>query len=877
MRLLLALFLCFLPCSFAFAQANLTGVVRFAGSDEQGSGINVILREVGRNSILGYDITDDEGVFDIAYKTAADSVSVSVTGFNVKTVTKVVPTGTKQLDFIVEQAKNRIREVKVTASAITRQSDTVTYYVENFRDDTDRSIGEVLKKLPGIQVEKSGEIKYNGKSINKFYIEGMDMLGGRYGIATNNVQAKDIAAVEVYEDHQPIKVLQDWVKSDRAAINLRLKDSAKGTWNVILQGGVGYKPFLWDVEALPMFFGKGFQTISTYKTNNTGKDVARELESHYGELEGSESVLHVSMPQLPPIEESRYLDNNVHALSVNTITKLSDDTDLTADVSYIHDNLNSEGSMSTTYFIPGQSPHVVEENIKVYDKKDILGVNLQLRNNSKTSYLLERLSFEGHRKTDFSDLTDNDGIINQSLSSPELTLRNWLHTVRIVRSWNINFESTTDWDMQSSQLTVQPTPYTELFGTMLESGDAIQDLDTWRFRTDNNLNVSRAIGNWTLSMNATIRLHLEDMKSSLYGRTENDVIIEPADSLNNGIRWSRFDVIAGPSATYKQDWFTGIVSVPLDIMNTMRHDRIIEDRYSQTNLLFSPRLSMLMNLTYRLRLNVYGNWTENAGNLYDSYSGYVMTDYRTIGKKSGMPRRSQRQTAALDIIYTDALNGLFATAYGSWWRHKENVTSSTFYEGDLMINSVIPVSNISQGLTARSRISKRLESISTTISANVGWNRAWYEYMRQNVMVPTIYDQVAAGMEINSRLGKRVTFVYEGNYIHSASRINDDVMNPIDGMNQNADFSVTFDKGFVLKAGVEHHFNNSVKGDDRNMLFADASLAYKRGRFEYMLEANNIFNTDTYSSFAYNDILSYSYTTSLRPFSLMLKVRFSLR
>ena len=351
MRRLLALFLCFLPCSFAFAQANLTGVVRFAGSDEQGSGINVILREVGRNSILGYDITDDEGVFDIAYKTAADSVSVSVTGFNVKTVTKVVPTGTKQLDFIVEQAKNRIREVKVTASAITRQSDTVTYYVENFRDDTDRSIGEVLKKLPGIQVEKSGEIKYNGKSINKFYIEGMDMLGGRYGIATNNVQAKDIAAVEVYEDHQPIKVLQDWVKSDRAAINLRLKDSAKGTWNVILQGGVGYKPFLWDVEALPMFFGKGFQTISTYKTNNTGKDVARELESHYGELEGSESVLHVSMPQLPPIEESRYLDNNVHALSVNTITKLSDDTDLTADVSYIHDNLNSEGSMSTTYFM----------------------------------------------------------------------------------------------------------------------------------------------------------------------------------------------------------------------------------------------------------------------------------------------------------------------------------------------------------------------------------------------------------------------------------------------------------------------------------------------------------------------------------------------
>lgn len=877
MRLIILTILGIVTCSVTYAQDYIAGIVKFAGTNEPSCGVNVILYETGNESILGYDITNEQGIFKIEYIPAADSISVSINGFNVKTVTKVVSSGTKKVDFIVEQAKNRIREVKVTASAITRQNDTLTYYVENFRDDTDRSIGEVLKKLPGIQVEKSGEIKYNGKSINKFYIEGMDMLSGRYGIATNNVQAKDIAAVEVYEDHQPIKVLQDWVKSDRAAINLRLKDSVKGTWNVILQGGVGYKPFLWDVEALPMFFGKGFQTISTYKTNNIGKDVARELESHYGELEGSESMLHVSLPQLPPIDESRYLDNNVHALSVNTITKLSEDIDLTTDVSYIHDNLNSEGSMSTTYFIPGQSPLVVEERIKTYDKKDILGVNIQLRNNSKTSYFLERLSFEGHRNTDFSDLTDNDGMINQSLSSPELTLRNWLQAVRIVRSWNINFESTTDWDMQSSRLTVRPTPYTELFGTVLESFDAIQDLDTWRFRTDNNLNVSRAIGNWTLSMNATIRLHLEDMKSSLYGRTENDMIIKPADSLNNGVRWSRFGVIAGSSVTYKQDWFTGIVSMPLDLMNTMRHDRIIADRYSQTNLLFSPRLSMLMNLTYKFRLNVYGNWTENAGDLYDSYSGYVMTGYRTIGKKNGMPRKSQRQTAALDIIYTDPLNGLFATAYGSWWRHKENATASTFYEDYLMINSVIPVSNISQGITTRARISKRLGFISTTLSAHAGWSRVWHEYMRQNVIVPAIYDQIVTGLEIHSRFGKRVTFVYEGNYIHNASRINDEVKNPIDGMNQNADFSVTFYKGFVLKARIEHHFNNSVKGKDRNMLFADASLAYKRGRFEYMLEANNIFNTDTFSSFAYNDIISYSYTTSLRPFSLMLKVRFCLR
>ena len=50
--------------------------------------------------------------------------------------------------------------------------------------------------MPGIEVSDKGEIKYNGKAINKFYIEGHDMLGGRYSIATNNIHQKDVGSVE---------------------------------------------------------------------------------------------------------------------------------------------------------------------------------------------------------------------------------------------------------------------------------------------------------------------------------------------------------------------------------------------------------------------------------------------------------------------------------------------------------------------------------------------------------------------------------------------------------------------------------------------------------------------------------------------------------
>lgn len=101
------------------------------------------------------------------------------------------------------------------------------------------------------------------------------MFEGRYGVATINIQAKDIARVEVMENHQPIKALKELTLPDRAAINLRLKSSSSSIWNGNIQTGLGYKPMVWNAEAMVMYFGRKLQNLSLYKTNNTGNDVLR--------------------------------------------------------------------------------------------------------------------------------------------------------------------------------------------------------------------------------------------------------------------------------------------------------------------------------------------------------------------------------------------------------------------------------------------------------------------------------------------------------------------------------------------------------------------------------------------------------------------------
>jgi hypothetical protein len=95
--------------------------------------------------------------------------------------------------------------------------------VNSFSKEQDRSIGDVLKRMPGIEVLPDGKILYQGKAINKYYIEGLDLLEGKYNLANDNLPYQEVSQVQILENHQPIKTLDSLQFSDRSALNIKLK------------------------------------------------------------------------------------------------------------------------------------------------------------------------------------------------------------------------------------------------------------------------------------------------------------------------------------------------------------------------------------------------------------------------------------------------------------------------------------------------------------------------------------------------------------------------------------------------------------------------------------------------------------------------------
>ena len=191
---------------------------------------------------------------------------LSISGFNIKRKTTRIKAHSQTFDFHVKEENRILREIVVKSQKLWGNRDTLNYLVSAYTRGKDRSIGDVLQKLPGITIEDNGVIKYQGNPINHFYIENLDMLQGRYNLATQGIKAEDVATVQVLENHEHIRSRKDQTPSERAAINLKLKDKAKGIWSKSANLGAGHNhdQILWEAMLQTMYFGKGKQHMLRY-------------------------------------------------------------------------------------------------------------------------------------------------------------------------------------------------------------------------------------------------------------------------------------------------------------------------------------------------------------------------------------------------------------------------------------------------------------------------------------------------------------------------------------------------------------------------------------------------------------------------------------
>ena len=878
--LLLALIFLLLPF-VTLAQTVITGhVMNKAG---EALIVTVMVQSKGSVTIAGYASTTATGDYSVTYKGTADSITITVSGINIGKSSKTVANRSGKVNFVIDEKPLDIKEVAVVAPKITARGDTINYLVASYIDQNDRVIGDVLKKLPGIEVKPSGSIQYQGRDINKFYIENLDLLQGRYSLATKNIAARDIATVQIMENHQPIKALKDKILSDQAAINLKVKESAKNTWSLTGLAGAGYQPVMWNAEMAAMFFEKTKQNMTAYKSNNSGDDVSGEFRTHldYERVYMNQgSSLAIQSPATPPVLSKRYLYNRSHAATVNQLFKTGKETELTANILYYSDRIEKEGYSYYEQYLPGDSVLAIEERVTSISKIHNAEVSLRMNTNTSGYYLSNAFNITGNWNNDYgsgvtrSTTAHLDETIVQQLDKPALTVDNTMNIIKNINNNTYNMYFSVGYGRKPHHLTVSPVAY---FGDDHLSS-LTQQLLSEDFATVIRTTYFYRVKKFQLSYALWGRADVKNMETELLGKDMNDRITAPVDSMKNNLGYNTYQAGINQEYTYATGSLRTVVRLPLTYYRLSIDDRIPDKATGHTKIIANPSLSIRYDVTPVFIINAGTNFNRSFGDINSTYTGYIMQNYRSLLRNS-VDRLFETQSGGgnVSFSYRNVFKSFFINGGANYNRSRRNMLYGYTYQGIMSVKTVIDQPTQSDGIGANINGSKGLNFWSATVRASGGYNTGTGEMLIQDEKLKTRSQGYNANGSFTITPVTFVGLVYSLSYSQGKSYT---VERPerfpaIRHTSQELKFNIFPIKALTFNFSFEHQHNSAA--NPRTTYFADAGVKFKHKQWDLELAMNNLFNAKQYVSASYSDISTYFYSYDLRPVNVLLKARFKIK
>ena len=845
----LIIILCCLFPFLAMAQMRIMGTVTDKNGDPL-TGAIIQMRSNGTNKMIRFGKTDNKGLFSI--EANADSyLEVSMLGFKKQRIDNL--SNEKPLRIVMQEENITLKEVTVKASKVRERGDTITYNVSTFADQNDRSIGDVLSRIPGFEVNKqNGQIKFEGKPISKFYIEGLDMLGGKYGVATNSLPQVDVGSVQVMRNHQPIRVLEDFTYTDEAAVNIRMKEGAKSHWVTSFNGGAGISndKGLWKFEGFGLRIKSDFQTMLTYKTNNTGQDISKETTSLFSldDLEGQSDYIQLSPPTTPHLAESRTLFNRSHAVTLNTLKRFNESSQMNVQIIYNNNRETAEGERQTVYYLPDGNRII--DNRKDYLQKDNeLYALVKYEHNSANQYLKNSLSGDFNWSHQW---LDEIGTANhyQFARKPEYDIKDNLYVIRKYGNRLVSFYS-------NNRIISRPQS--------LSVDSLYQHVSSQRYSTDTYAMGGIKLGRFSLSLKGGVNATLHHLESDLTGLPDTLGLL--AD--NSRFSFARFYV--EPRLTYK----TRDINIELTPTTEYLYEKYSKDD-GHHQVLFSPDLSIRWYVTPRLRLSLGGSSSLEPLDASRFYQSLILQDFQYINQGYAGYLHGHTQAIRGGITYNDALKALHTILSVSRTFSTSPYTPTRQFVGDYIILSTVEQESKSHSWQANLIASKGINLWNGVVNLRALYMNSDASMMQNGIMTDYNSQMINARMGIDFSFWKDMHLRYGITFSQNRMKIQSmDYSQAIDNWKQDLSIIIPISP-FTIDLRGEYYRNEITSGNYKDFFLADIKASYKSKRLDLTLSLNNLLNRDTYSYIVTSDLTSSTSTNRIRGRELLVTAYYKL-
>ena len=270
----------------AFAYVSVKGRLASATDDTPLAGATVRLLLLPDSTFLMGSYTDEEGLFTVASSRVNSTakhpakilIVASYIGF--QTVTKQINVRPKEKEFdlkdVYMQEDARILGealVSATPPPLLIREDTIEYYADSYKTQPDATVEDLLKRLPGVEVNTDGTITAQGQNVQQIYVDGKEFFGSNMEVTTKNLTADMLESVQVVDmktEEARLTGIDDGER--RKVINLKLKPKMRRGWFGNAAGAWGLGRDIddrFETKGIVGYFRGNSQNALVMNVNNT--------------------------------------------------------------------------------------------------------------------------------------------------------------------------------------------------------------------------------------------------------------------------------------------------------------------------------------------------------------------------------------------------------------------------------------------------------------------------------------------------------------------------------------------------------------------------------------------------------------------------------
>ncbi len=757
---------------------------------------------------------------------------------------------------VLVQKSISLKEVKVRANPLLLKGDTLSYNLASFLGKGDVTLEDGLKRLPGVEVAKSGAISYMGKGISAFNIEGLDMLDGKYNLATRNMGADMVTKVEVVRNYHARKMDED-KPSDAVALNIKLAKKAKFKPFGQEEAGVGHmqegrNEWLGLLGLTGMMFTDNFQTICSAKAGNYKEYGTSDMTYHFGG--GGLSTHATSLfggfgGGRPPQGESEYRHSGMGTL--NAILKLDSTRTLRMNADYTYRRSTNDMATTSTYLSESGERITVSEQTSPLSAQHQPRFSVNYLENGRQRYTNETFTLKARFERNEGDMLYNAEQATQRQRATSIEADNAL---RLSRMWGKHRYSL------NSNINFQRTPTLRLsFGNQgVNYGQTAQSTSlTTHHSTSFDIRLGKKFTlNLPVSLQAdyhfveTVRTP-DDERNRLDGWT-----LIP--SFNPGFEWRSSD----------RRFYAGM-GVPVSL-------RMLD--YGATTLskfYLNPRLNLSYTFSANSKLSASTNISHGTGDMLDLLTAPMQTDYRTTRVASGIIGESRNWSSSIGWKWQVPLSYFTFDIGANYSKGKRNTLYSQSIDGvDVNTQSLLR-DTYTRRTSFNLSSTKSIPALFAKFGIQGNYSFSDSEQAVGSEVIATDNQSYSVRGNLSVTPIQWLEVGYHINYGWSRSSYGD-TRNTTTSLSHNGSIHLFPIPQLDLSASYDYVRRQLTTDRYKHMSLFNASAQYKFKRAVLRLELDNLLNQRSYSYTLFDGINTYSYDYGLCGRTALMRLTFSL-